>query len=36
MTIGLWVVLLALAWFVLAALIGPREKLRLEKVTDPY
>ena len=36
MSIGVIVTLAAVVWFVLAFLIGPNEKARLEKVPDPY
>jgi Mg2+/citrate symporter len=36
MNIGIVIVIAAVVVFVLAALIGPREKARLEKVSDPY
>ena len=36
MSAGLVVVLAALVWLVLAALIGPKEKVRLEQTPDPY
>lgn len=36
MSAGSVVVLATVVWFVLAALIGPKEKARLERVPDPY
>jgi hypothetical protein len=36
MNIGIVILLAAVALFVAAALIGPREKARLEKQSDPY
>jgi hypothetical protein len=36
MNAGTWVLLGAIVWFILAALIGPAEKVRLDAEPDPY
>jgi hypothetical protein len=33
---GLWIVIGTVAWFVLAALVGPAERRRLDAEIDPY
>ena len=33
---GLWIVLGTLIWFLLAALVGPAERRRLDAEPDPY
>jgi len=36
MSAGMWVVIGAVVWFVLALMIGPKERRRLDTEVDPY
>jgi len=36
MSAGMWVLIGAVVWFILAVMIGPGERRRLDAEVDPY